>query len=91
MDPSTWCLIVIYIGYWGSVDSLQWDVESTLEMDYEGTSILMGPSGPRFELLYLVGMGYEGRIDSKFTFVHMDVLIITQGCTRVSEQVSRLG
>ena len=74
---STWCLVVIYIGYWSSVDSLQQDVELALELDYEGASILMGPSGPHFELIYLVGMGYEGQIGSKFTFVHKSVSIIT--------------
>ena len=62
------------------------DVESTSELDFERANIPMGPSSPPSKLIYLVGMGYEGRIDSKFTFVHMDVLIITQGCTRVSEQ-----
>ena len=35
----------------------------------------MGPSGPRSELIYLVGMGYEGQIDSKFTFVHKGNLV----------------
>ena len=46
----------------------------------------MGLSGPRSELIYLVGMGYEDRIDSTFTFVHKGVLVITQGCIEVSEQ-----
>ena len=46
----------------------------------------MGPSGPLFELIYLVGMDYEGRIGSKFTFVHKSILVIMEGCTRVSEQ-----
>ena len=46
----------------------------------------MGLSDPRSELIYLVGIGYEGRIDSTFTFMHKGVLIITQGCIRVSEQ-----
>ena len=91
MDPSTWCLVVIYIGYKSSIDSLQWDVESTLELDYEGASIPMGSSGPYYELIYLVGMGYEGQIGSRFTFVHKGVLVIMQGCIGVSEQVSRLG
>ena len=59
-DMSTWCLVVIYIGYYSSVDSLQRDVESTLELDYERVSIPMGPSGSHFELIYLVGTGYEG-------------------------------
>ena len=46
----------------------------------------MGPSSPRFELIYLVGMGYEGRIGSRFTFVHNGILVIMQGGIRVSEQ-----
>ena len=46
----------------------------------------MGSSGPYSELIYLVGMGYEGRIGSRFTFVHMDILAITQSFTRVSQQ-----
>ena len=33
--------------------------ESTLELDYEGVSFPMGPSGPHSELIYLVGIGYE--------------------------------
>ena len=36
----------------------------------------MGPNGPRFELIYLVGIGYEGRIDFKFTFMLKGVLVI---------------
>ena len=86
MDLSTWCLIVIYIGYQSSVDSLQWDVESTLELDSDGASIPMGPSGPRSELINLVGIGYKGRISSKFTFVYKRILVITEDCTRISEQ-----
>ena len=31
-------------------------------------------------------MGYEGRIGSRFTFVHNDVLVITQGFIGVSDQ-----
>ena len=85
MDPSTWCLVVIYIGYRSSVDSLQWDVESTLELDSKGTNIPMRPSGPYSELIDLVGIGYEGQIDSRFTIVHKGVLVIMQGCTKVSE------
>ena len=37
----------------------------------------MGPYVPRSELIYLFGMDYEGWIDSKFTFVHKGVLVIT--------------
>ena len=65
------------IGYWSSVDSLLWDVESTLELDFEGASIPMGPNGPHSKLIYLVDMGYEGRIGSRFTFVHKSVLVTT--------------
>ena len=46
----------------------------------------MGPNGPRSELIYLVGMYYEGWISFRFTFVHKGVLVITQDCTMVSEQ-----
>ena len=46
----------------------------------------MGSSGPRFRPIYLVDTDYEGWIDSRFTFVHKDVLVIMQGCIRVSEQ-----
>ena len=45
-------LIVIYIRCWNTIDSLQWIVESTLELDFEGASTLMGPISPRFELIY---------------------------------------
>ena len=38
------------------------------------------------ELIYIVGMDYEGRIGSKFTFVHKGILVIVQGYTGVSEQ-----
>ena len=41
----------------------------------------MGPNGSRFKLIYHVGMGYEGWIDYRFTFVHKGVLIIMQDCT----------
>ena len=53
------------------------NVESTLELDYEGASIRIGPNGPHSELIYLVGMGYKGQIDSKFTFLHKGILVIT--------------
>ena len=46
----------------------------------------MGPNGPRSELIYLVGMGYEDWIDSKFTFMNKGVLVITHGCIGVNEQ-----
>ena len=46
----------------------------------------MGHSGPHSELIYLVGMDYEGRISSRFSFVHKSVLVIMQICIGVSEQ-----
>ena len=55
-------------------------------MDFEGVNIPMGLSGHRFELIYVVGMGYEGRKNSRFIFVYKGILVIIQGCTRVSEQ-----
>ena len=53
---------------------------------FEGANTSIGPNGLHFELLYLVGTNYEGEIDSRFTFVHKGVLVIMQGCIRVSEQ-----
>ena len=55
-------------------------------MDFEGTGTPMGPNGPRFELIYLVGMDYEGLIGSRFTFMHKGVLVIMKGYIEVSEQ-----
>ena len=46
----------------------------------------MGPNGPRSKLIYLVDTDYEGWIGSRFTFVHKSILVIMEGCTRVSEQ-----
>ena len=46
----------------------------------------MGPRGSCFELIYLVGICYEGWIGSRFTFVHKGILVIMQGYIRVSEQ-----
>ena len=60
-------------------------------MDFEGASISMGPSGPCSELIYLVGIGYEGQIDYRFTFVHKSVLVIMQVYTGVSEQSLWIG
>ena len=48
-----------------------------LELDCKGARIPIGLSGSWFKLIYLVYMGYEGRIGSKFTFVHKGVLVIT--------------
>ena len=54
------CLVVIYIGYWSVIDSLQWNVESILEFDSEGASTPMGPNGPHYELIFLDDMIYGG-------------------------------
>ena len=54
--------IVIYIGYRSLVDSLQCDVESTLELDSKGDYIPIGPNGPHHELIYLVGASYQGQL-----------------------------
>ena len=51
----------------------------------------MSPSGPRSELIYLVDMGYEGGIGSRFTFVHKGVLVIMQDCIRVSGKSLQIG
>ena len=48
------CLVIIYIGYWSVVNSLLWNVESTLELDYERTSTPMGPNGSHSEFIYHV-------------------------------------
>ena len=83
MDSSTWCLVVIDIGYQSVVDFLQWDVELILEFDYEGastpmgSSTLMGLNGPHSELIFLDDTIYEGWMGYQFTFIYKDVLIIT--------------
>ena len=45
----------------------------------------MGPDGPYFELKFLDSMVYEGQMSFQFTFMQYVVLVITQGCTRISE------
>ena len=69
-------LIVIYIGYWSAIDYLQWNVESTLELDYKEVSTPIGPNGHRFELIYHDDMVYEGWIDSRFILMHKGILLI---------------
>ena len=51
----------------------------------------MGPNGPHSELIYVVGMDHEGQIGYRFTFIPKGILVIMQGCTRVSEQGLRIG
>ena len=62
-------------------------LKSTLELDSKGASTPMGPSGPRFELIYHDDMIYEGWIDFKVTIVHKGILVIVQGCAGDSQQV----
>ena len=70
-------LVVFYIWYWSAIDFLQWDVESTSKLDYEGVNASMGPSGSHSKLINHVDMIYEGWIDSRFNLVHKGVLVIT--------------
>ena len=70
-------LVVIYIGYWSAVDSLQWNVESISELDFEEANTPMGPNGPNTKLIYRDDRVYDGWIDSKFIHVHKSVLVIT--------------
>ena len=46
----------------------------------------MGLNHPCSKLIYLIGMGYEDQIGSKFTFMYKGILIITQDCIGVGEQ-----
>ena len=51
----------------------------------------MGPSSPYFELICDDDMVYESWIGPRSTLVHKDVLVITQGCIRDSEQSLQIG
>ena len=55
-------------------------------MDSKGANIPMGLNHPCSKLIYLIGMGYEDQIGSKFTFMYKGILIITQDCIGVGEQ-----
>ena len=59
MNPSTWCLVVIYIGYLSAVNSLYWDIKSILEFDYEGANTLIGPNNLHSKLIFLDDTVYE--------------------------------
>ena len=76
MDLSTWCFVLIYIGYQSADDSLQWDVESILEFDSKGANAPMGHSGPSSKLLFLIGTTYEDWMGFQFTFVPKSILVI---------------
>ena len=46
----------------------------------------MGPNCPRSKLIYFVGIGYKGWINSRFTFVHKGISVITQDYIGITEQ-----
>ena len=48
--------------------------------------LLWVPVVPVLSSYTLIGIDYEGRIGSRFIFVHIGVLVIMQGCVRISEQ-----
>ena len=54
------CFVVIYMRNWSVVDSFQWNVESTSELDYERANTPMGPNGPHFKLIFLYDTVYKG-------------------------------
>ena len=51
----------------------------------------MDPSGPRFELIFLIGTTYEGWMDFQLSFVHKGVLLITQDCIEISDWYLQTG
>ena len=79
-------LVVIYIRYWSATDFLQWNVESTLELNYERANTPMDPNGPYFELINHDNTVYEGQIGSRFILMHKSVLVIMQSCIGDNEQ-----
>ena len=79
-------IVVIYISYLSAIDSFRWNIESTLELDFEGVDNLMGPNGPHFDLKYHHDIIYESQIDSRFILVHKGVLVISQHYTWDNEQ-----
>ena len=66
------------------VDS-QWDVELISKFNSKEANTLMGPNGPRSKLIFFDDMIYEGWMGFQFTFMYKGVLVIMQGCTRISE------
>ena len=62
------------------------NVESILELDSEGASTPMGPSGPRSKLIYHDDIVYESWIDFRFIPVHQGTLVITQDCIDDNKQ-----
>ena len=56
------CLLVICIGYWSVVGSLQWNVESTSKIDYEEASNSMDPNSLCSKIIYHDEMVYKDQI-----------------------------
>ena len=80
------CLIAIYIEYYSEVDSLQWNIESTSELDYERANTPTSPNCPHSELIYNDDIVYRGWIIFGFIIVHKGILVIFQGFTEDNEQ-----
>ena len=59
--------LVIYIRYWNAIDSLQWNIKSTSELDFEGASTPISPNGSCSKFIYHVGTVHEDQIGSRFT------------------------
>ena len=69
-DLNTWYLIVIYIGYQSTIDSLQRDVKLISKFDYERASTPVGPNGPYYQVKFLDDMVYDGWMSFQFTFMY---------------------
>ena len=68
MDSRSWVrasFIVIYVRYWSIIDFFQWNFESTLELDYRRTNIVMGLSDPHSEFIYHDCTSYKSQICSR--------------------------
>ena len=73
-------LVVIYIRYQSSIYSLQWNVESTLEINSNKANTSMGPRGPYYKLIHHDDTVYDSWISSKFILMHKGILVNMQGC-----------
>ena len=58
-DKPEFCFVIINIGYQSTVDSLQQDVESTLELDLRELVLSYGSQWSLLELIYLDDIVYE--------------------------------
>ena len=69
-------LVVNYIEYWSAVDSFQWNIESTLKLNYEEVGTFMSSNGLNFDLIYHDDIIYEDWIGFRFIFMHKSDLVI---------------